>query len=114
VSHPPIPPNCEFFVKHTSPKYLGNDVFMLFGYDEVDLSADLPHHDRRMKKIIAAVARCAWLDEAHKHWKAYTVPDGYAQGVTPEDGAAWRMKVKDYRDDCWNNAEAWRVWGEQP
>jgi hypothetical protein len=97
---PPVPPNSEFFVKDEGRIFfkgpwhsrgvqlpgLGSQAF-----DDKDLG---------WRKIIAAVARCAWTDEA-RSWQITEAQRGETTGGIL------------YIGTCFNNAELWRKWGEQ-
>lgn len=67
MNHPPIPPNCSwFFVKTISDNVWGfeigdNDWWPLTTEDWAKISVKDRVYFRR---VISAVARCAWLDEA--------------------------------------------------
>lgn len=85
--HPPIPPNNSFFKKGCF-RFDGKWLII----DDVSL--------RSMKRpIIAAVARCAWLDEAMKWAKC------------PVNDCKNFDSIAEYKADAESNAEAWRVWG---
>ena len=51
------------------------------------------YEDSRDPRIVAAMCRCAWLDEADRRWR-----QGNGEGVRPELAA--------------EQAEAWRRYGE--
>lgn len=80
---PPIPPNCDILyepVASRGPYWIINNLAVT--------SICLEDTDKDDRKIIAAVARCAWLDEA-------------ATGPKCLEQLAL------------NNAAAWKLWGEQ-
>lgn len=86
--NPPIPPNCDNFVFidgeyfFTIPnEMLGNQIFICVR--EPDIKATLHIMWVAFKPIIAAVARCAWLD----------IPNNSKMYMAQQ------------------NAEAWRTWG---
>lgn len=82
--HPPIPPNCPHFASHDFQDGNGKvEIFWcsepFWSHDHGEpwrLSDDLSHMQRN---IIAAVARCAWLDEARR----------YAQTDEPANAVHW-------------------------
>jgi len=73
MSHPPILPNCEITMSCD-------------GFPTIQLISGTRI---RNKRIIAAVARCAWLDKARSI-----------------DVSKWEHR------DANDNAELWRLWGE--
>ncbi len=91
---PPIPPNCEFFSRlrpqFTLVVYQGQCCTL-----DIDLTQPM---DCSIRLIIAAVARCAWLDMAERMNSTYDPEHG--PNLTSIDTAV-------------KNADAWRVWGEQ-
>ncbi len=88
TSHPPIPPNSDYFVKVGNGDYLFQVNPKLSVHTRVSIAVyDTPECWR---PIIAAVARCAWMDEAAKIY-----------GKEP----------KHYT--CLKNSEEWRIWGEK-
>ena len=76
MTHPPIPSSTEWFFQHHT----------IDGKESI-----------YQRKIISAVARCAWLDEAERlrHDKVWL-------------SDPWDMRTGRARE----NAEAWREWGE--
>lgn len=125
--HPPIPPNCRYFER----------AYDLWGFRnswEQDWSANhsilvLLTEDNQKhwvtqygtanlqtwRPIIAAVARCAWLDE-HKRvnaeWEMFGI--SVRSGAIDNKGSAAKMEAyyQAYEASL-ENAEAWRVWGQQ-
>ncbi len=86
--HPPIPPNCEGIIQ------LVDGVLMLL----------MPGGSRRLtmyRPYIAAVARCAWLDEGMRRCAEKDKVDGGCLTAIRYDAEGER------------NAEAWRNWGEK-
>ena len=98
-SHPPIPPNCEYFGV--------NDAFgMCFVYQT--RTPDLCTHwwplDWELcdlRNVIAAVARCAWMDEGSRI--------ANLSDVEQSKIVAWHKEIQ----VCELHAEAWRIWGSQ-
>lgn len=81
-SENPTPPN--------EPIWL-DDICMVLS-DEFQTPVDgIAHED---KAIIAAVARCAWLDEFNRLWNHH---------------ASCMEQLEEAKD----NTEAWHLWGEQ-
>lgn len=84
MNHPPIPPQCEFFREIPWPK--GVWEFVGPGFHSILLSGAAG----RDRKLIALVARGAWLDEA----------------------AARCMACMD-ETECFINSRAWEEWGRK-
>ncbi len=115
MTHPPIPPNCEWFFKETMQKgtfgfELGdNDWWPLTDDDFAKLEAD-EYPKGYWRKKIGAVARCAWLDceldLANKDFIAWLcdqrVNHGCCRGFN--DAFYWSDFIE-------ITAEAWREWG---
>ncbi len=105
MSHPPIPPNCPYFELPRDggpvvfwytlpPSKPDPDTMDLIGYP-LDNSYS-PWHP-----IIAAVARCAWLDEAQRR-------------VHGGEYSKYRLSHHVLKEsECMENIELWRVWGGQ-
>ncbi len=95
ASHPPIPPNCLYFVQDENewlfraPNHwrgvLLSDTLCEEGWTH--------EHRDAWRPIIACIARCAWLDE------------GLNQS------AKVSTSRQEYGDYCYNLAECWREWG---
>lgn len=103
MSHPPIPPNCPYFgVMDES----GEDAFQCSYMELWGLESPVMMDSKFWPPIIAAVARCAWLDEEAKLEDALDrIKAPYPE---PWDSVpTWRE-----RNAVHDNAEAWRVWGE--
>lgn len=87
LEHPPIPPNCERVEQALKDKY-----------------APL------LKDIIAALARCAWLDEAERLARD-------SQHAPIKEGRIYPNLTGISHDNmgrriaAMNNAEAWAKWG---
>ncbi len=100
-THPEIPPNCDLIYESEAkkgPYWVINNM--------CQTSICLVDTDPDDRKIIAAVARCAWMDMPHDHKLAMDyVPTAYH---TSDDSLAeaWEH-LKKY------NAEAWRIWGNR-
>ncbi len=83
MNHPKIPPNCPYFDKQDGypTTFDWPDTF------HWEVGADIGLENRL---VIAAVARCAWVDE-YKH----------------------RMEIQEKIDvECLDNAEQWSKWGK--
>ncbi len=108
VSHPKIPPNCDYF-RHGA--------FALF--EKCDPPFPLIVVDNKCVcentvGIISAVARCAWLDEAERISVEH---DLYCCGSAENDaGKSNRghgaFKATLLRDAALGIAEQWRLWGK--
>ncbi len=85
MNHPPIPPGCKYFVEKTNG--VDDKIYVCFQHDPF-CAWPLIRADKYQRPIIAAVARCAWEDEAAK----FAMDD-----------------LRRY--ECQKNAEAWRIWG---
>ena len=102
MSPPPIPHYCQYFIKagsdgvwHFLPARLGNGSANL-GTESVTWSVDGDFG--WMRGIIAAVARCAWLDEAAK--------------LDMLDAGELVEMDTDPVGDARDNADAWAKWGK--
>ncbi len=90
--NPPIPPNCPYFGNDREP----------FSFNFMEhFHPWTPEFSPFQKRIIASVARCAWLDEE--------------QHILNSDG--WKMddEIREKSvliEAAKTNAEAWRIWGE--
>ena len=95
MTHPPIPPNCPLFVAGAFELFDGDGcifmVLLAWPLPEDTVTKRQNQHELQLyRPIIAAVARCAWVDEAANcHLRAAHVACHEAN----------------------ENAEAWRVWG---
>lgn len=104
-SHPPVPPNCPYFAKDgedwlfRAPNHWSG-VVLASGVEEGLVWTD--EHLNGWRPIIAAVARCAWLDEAAK-LNGYIAESG-------EDTSGYIDHLFK-RADMLKNAQAWREWG---
>ena len=87
MDHPPIPPNCKHFDSGVHP------YFILDCGDEICLITTA-----RWRPIVAAVARCAWLDEAERIKKEFWTKDN--------------VKICPEYNDAIINSEAWAAWGK--
>lgn len=86
--HPSIPPNCEYF-KNDDGWYFDSVPLSLIGKNSY---ADF------WRPIIAAVAEVAWMKESRK----------YCEYLMPNE----RLSVYKEWNICYDNATAWRIWGE--
>ncbi len=86
-THPPIPPDCPYFRQVHGLWHLAAPL----SYNN---DAMLPFSAIESRPIIAAFARCAWLDERQNDTSN---PD-------------W----EGHFELCERNAEAWRVWATAP
>ena len=101
MTHPPIPPNCPLFVAGAFELFDGDGCIFMVLLDwplpEDTVTKRQNQHELEIyRPIIAAVARCAWLDEAERlrHDKVWL-------------SDPWDMRTGRARE----NAEAWREWG---
>ncbi len=113
VNHPPIPPNCEFFLskddivrkipKCFTPKVFPNSIFFMIEVTRfIDLANDyIPWNWR---KVISSVARCAWEDESEEccRFHAPTMENPHSKKPLTQEGL-----------QALRNAEAWQEWGKQ-
>lgn len=90
-NHPPIPPN----VGNHFERFDGKWNFYHYGVGWVELGKD---NGMYWGKIIASVARCAWIDECEKAHSDY------------KDGDDYKL-VLNRMDECNENADAWAKWG---
>ena len=97
-SHPPIPPNCPYFERIPGARKLDGWLFRFqnegMDFTLCDIEGFYDGHEDWLKAnrpIIAAVARCAWLDEELNRMK--------------------ERRRLDSLDECRTNAHAWAKWG---
>lgn len=95
MNHPPAPPNCAQFKSFDYECSHFETFENGFDADEQYVVTPLECPPLRLRPIIACVARCAWLDEC---WR-----------LASGDERRWNREAEIARD----NAEAWRLWGEQ-
>lgn len=103
MSHPPIPPGCPYFKLADSGRWYfvfpngeaANNNYTDILLAELGFTCDV---DKEQRPVIAAVARCAWLDEAEKVEAAYD-----ENGVIIRTGLCNSQARK--------NAAAWAAWG---
>ena len=116
-THPPIPTNCGLFLQMD----IGPDKGRWFMRHEWSTVA-LDSAEGTARTIIAAVARCAWLDEKERRYiesKLVTYPEGsrFLEEVFDAKGAEWERlhaemdRLCDWVDEAGNNAHAWKAWG---
>jgi hypothetical protein len=109
MSHPPIPLNCPYFKYEPDGKYFFNQqpqwVFGIPSKGESEVFFTWWVFVDHLRPLIAAVARCAWLDQASRI-------EGLNTSATMSfyDG----MVATESRDIAIENAEAWRIWGVPP
>lgn len=97
---PPIPPNCIQFQKS------GNSLIDSFNTPAGYVALITIHNNSYWRPIIAAVARCAWLDFAMKCNKTLDSVDADTPNLEMVCG-----DLNSAASDAFNNAEAWSVWG---
>ncbi len=90
---PPLPPN-GLLEKDS-------DLFIYGNLEPVSICMG-KGEDKSWRAVIAAVARCAWLDEAKKLQQ-----ESFAQ-VSKDDGYKMRQDAMTAQD----NADAWDAWGK--
>ena len=103
TTHPPIPPGCRNFERH-------GDGFLFYGGLNNAVGTicvrypDSPHL-ASWRPVIAAVARCAWLDAA---------ANALAHRAVSQDAFGVHATVRSSQDllEAIMQAEAWRAWGE--
>ncbi len=103
LPHPPIPPNCPYFKKSITGE-------MCFFIDDprrwpcggVQLG-DIREWQRHLIPLIAAAARCAWLDESER--RDVPFKEGFFPTGSPEHNDCVRRRTAK------ENAENWRLWG---
>ncbi len=106
MSHPPIPPNCEHL------REAGDSVLLCAGGKIIGSIQDFNARPQALRPIVAAVARCAWLDERDRNAKLCddTYVDSehpcYGLSQSAEHEAAWEATKT-----CAKNAKAWKEWG---
>jgi hypothetical protein len=115
MTHPPIPPNCKYFeeVEGECQFHIRFSKFEYTNPDSQFIFCILEDAGPMERPIIAAVARCAWLDEAEKfNAEFYNLCD-------LEDGNQEQLERGLHLDDvlipgAYGNAKAWAEWGKQP
>lgn len=119
MTHPPIPPNCPHF-----ETFRGEACFIT-GLLDSDLShsCDFWRLDgvylgmeeyARFRLVIAAVARCAWLDERER--RSMNVKEFEAQykgdiEALKKNGEVYWLQQGWWADEGNKNAELWARWG---
>ncbi len=101
---PPIPPNCPYFVTDEDrPGMLWFHCknFKISNYEVAECLTIESDELQIIRPVVAAVARCAWLDEA------YRVRRGRCLDTLVGVGQIGEYKTAK------ENASAWRVWGLQ-
>ncbi len=95
---PKIPPGCPYFIRK------GDELFkvpaMLKGHTEVCIGMSDP--PQLWRPVIAAVARCAWLEIAEPFKIDWYPTQGGMTAIHP-DGRTWA--------EAMTNADAWAKWG---
>lgn len=140
--HPPIPPNCPYFVWNSEDDEFdfrqpihkpyvdgGGTGSVCIGLEGKGSQYDDPWRPEfygRWRPIIAAVARCAWLDEQDKRIKELDMVEDHdgvlvlrgkwekCQDVFSkqwEELSAEEDRRRKLTYECWENAEAWAAWG---
>ena len=94
MTHPPMPTHCPYFESGFYFRY--PERIAQTRVSRTGLRLD--RVSRLERPIIAAVARCAWLDEYHKLDESSALMK-----------ATWD---KDLDVIAWNNAQAWSKWGK--
>lgn len=86
ASHPKLPPNCDLL-----GEWDNGTMYLVPG------DTWLTSERKEWRLVIAAVARCAWLDEGR----------AYDLGQRGQSNTCTMLASQ----ECRANAEAWRVWG---
>lgn len=118
LNHPPIPPKCDFFQKRYFEKTKdGTWIFSVWNSSmeplDIDFTAPGFNFKSPWKQIIAAVARCAWLDEAARLALA-AIKEKYVSGYwTDYSHEEMLAELEPQYPIAIDNAAAWRAWGEK-
>ena len=105
--HPAIPPNCPYFESHAN---LGiPSQWRFVARPAVDMFVDKA--SPMFRPIIAAVARCAWLDECIRLDAILgDVCNSNCEADNPADIVS-TSSIRHALQKTKINAEAWRIWG---
>lgn len=101
---PPIPPNCPYFEVEAFEAHDLNRVYFVLPHGAGQWRVGFPEPERN--RIIAAVARCAWLDEAERLrrlWRVKALEGNVQAADSAESNARGADKA----------AELWKKWGQQ-
>jgi hypothetical protein len=106
MNHPPIPPNCDYFKLECDEWTFGLPGVTTNVVPESNSAKD-EHFARRLRPVIACVARCAWLDESERIIEVRrNMPNG-----EPYEYCRKAKALKEEAYKASDNAEAWRKWG---
>lgn len=97
MSHPPIPEDCEYF-----DRVNGRYVWAPSYIEDSWLDSPIPE----TRCVIAALARCAWLD-----MRKGPIDVSFQKQCEGGDVNNFFAKLDGWTNYCEANAEAWRVWG---
>lgn len=107
MNHPPIPPNCDMFYESeskTGPYWIINNLAVT--------SICLHDTDKDDRKIIAAVARCAWSDEKRRlKSELGEMCTSNCECDNPTDIRS-TLSIRHAISNAKQNAKSWRLWGE--
>lgn len=95
MNHPPIPPHCPYFCTEDDRPgmlWFHCENFKISNYEVACCLTIHTDELQVIRPVVAAVARCAWLD--------------YARIIRT-------LGQADFTKDAALHAEAWRLWGEQ-
>lgn len=102
MSHPPIPPGCEFFM---DGGFIAPSALFRHEHTICRIEGDLDRNPR-WRKLIAAVARCAWMDEAERLQELM-------REIKAKIGVSQFQELDDAHTRAMQNAAAWAEWGRQ-
>ncbi len=98
MNHPPIPPNCKYFE--------GQAFVLLSGeFWPISYAKD---NSKYWPPLIAAIARCGWLDEAERMDAERCALDSQSKTYYERTSALIEAEFK-----ACDNAKAWKKWGER-
>lgn len=101
--HPPLPPNCPYFGTDRTP--------FSFNFME-NFHPWTPEFSPHQRKIIAAVARCSWLDEYDRLFSDLSAM--CERNCNPERTELEKTAaIRDAMDNCTTYEEQWKLWGDK-
>lgn len=117
-AHPPIPPNCELFYVDSGATCF--QVISLRSKFKRPFKINTPERVQAIppnwRLVIAAVARCAWLDERER--RSLNVEEFEAQykgdlEALKKNGEVYWLQQGWWADEGNKNAAAWAAWSRQ-